>query len=337
MPLPTEMRYINSDGPGGPEVLRLDTGPVPQPKAGEVLIKVAAAGVNRVDVQQRKGGYAPPPGASSVLGLEVAGEIVAVGPGIARYDVGARVCALIESGGYAEYCVAPGPQCLPWPTGFDAIAAAALPETFFTVWANLFSNGTLKPGESLLVHGGSSGIGVTAIQLAREFGAYVYATAGSTAKCEACVSLGALAAINYKDEDFVERIRALTDGRGVDVVLDIVGAPYVPRNLRCLAMRGRLVMIAFLEGSKIGEFDFSRVLMRHLTITGSTLRPRTVAQKAALAEELHREVWPVLAAGRCKPVIDTVLPLARAAEAHALMESSRHIGKIMLTTGSGDA
>jgi NADPH2:quinone reductase len=330
MPLPKRMTLIETDGPGGPEVLRPGTAPLPEPEPHEVLIRVHAAGVNRVDVQQRQGEYRPPPGASAVLGLEVAGDVIAVGAEVTQYKPGDRVCALVSAGGYAQYCTAPAAQCLPWPKGYDALHAAALPETYFTVWANVFEIARLRAGESILVHGGTSGIGVTAIQLAREHGARVYATAGSAAKCEACVSLGAEAAINYREEDFVERIRQLTNGDGVNVVFDIVGAPYVPRNLRCLAMRGRLVMIAFQQGSKIGEFDFAPVVRKHLTITGSTLRPRTIAQKAEIAQELRAKVWPVLEAGRCRPVIDTVFPLSQAAEAHALMESSRHIGKIML-------
>jgi NADPH2:quinone reductase len=330
MPLPERMTLIETDGPGGPEVLRPGTAPLPEPEPHEVLIRVHAAGVNRVDVQQRQGEYRPPPGASAVLGLEVAGDVIAVGAEVTQYKPGDRVCALVSAGGYAQYCTAPAAQCLPWPKGYDALHAAALPETYFTVWANVFEIARLRAGESILVHGGTSGIGVTAIQLAREHGARVYATAGSAAKCEACVSLGAEAAINYREEDFVERIRQLTNGDGVNVVFDIVGAPYVPRNLRCLAMRGRLVMIAFQQGSKIAEFDFALIVRKHLTITGSTLRPRTVAQKAEIAQELRAKVWPVLEAGRCRPVIDTVFPLSQAAEAHALMESSRHIGKIML-------
>lgn len=333
MEVPARMRYIQTEGSGGPEVLRLAAGPVPLPKSDEVLIRVRAAGVNRVDVQQRRGGYSPPPGASPVLGLEVAGEIVAAGSEVVGHGLGDRVCALINSGGYAEYCAAPAAPCLPWPQGYDALKAAALPETYFTVWANLFANGLLRAGESILIHGGSSGIGVTAIQLAREFGATVYTTAGSAAKCEACRALGAVAAINYRAEDFVERIRELTDAQGVNVVLDIVGASYAARNLRCLAMGGRLVMIGFLEGAKTGEFDFTRIVVRHLTITGSTMRPRPVAQKAEIAADLRRKVWPVLNQGRCGPVIDSVFPLARAAEAHARMESSQHIGKIMLEVG----
>lgn len=331
MSVPATMRYVEAAGAGGPEVMRMATGPVPVPKPGEVLIRVEAAGVNRVDVQQRIGSYAPPPGASSILGLEVAGEIVRLGEGTTRYAIGNRVCALVNSGGYAEYCAAPEPQCLPWPEGYDAIRAAALPETYFTVWANLFANKTLQSGRSLLVHGGTSGIGVTAIQLAKAFGAGpIFATAGSPAKTDACVTLGATAAIDYRQNDFVEDIKRLTEGKGVDVVLDIVGAPYVARNLRCLAVRGTLVMIAFIEGSKAGEFDFARILLKHLTITGSTLRPRSVTQKGLLAAELHAHVWPLLDAGQCAPVIDSVFPLDKVRDAHVLMESSHHIGKIML-------
>jgi NADPH2:quinone reductase len=328
------MRYVETAGAGGPEVLKMATGAVPAPRHGEVLIRVEAAGVNRVDIQQRLGSYAPPPGATAILGMEVAGEVVQRGEGATRYALGERVCALVNSGGYAEYCPAPEPQCLPWPQGYDAIRAAALPETYFTVWANLFGNGTLRAGQSLLVHGGSSGIGVTAIQLAKAFGAErIYATAGSAVKCEACVRLGATGAIDYRQKDFVEEIKRATGGKGVDVILDIVGAPYVARNLKCLAMGGTLVMIAFIEGSKTGEFDFARILLKHLKITGSTLRPRSIAEKGKLAEELRSQVWPLLDAGRCPPVIDSVFPLDRVREAHALMESSRHVGKIMLRVG----
>jgi NADPH2:quinone reductase len=330
MAVPATMTYIETAGFGGPDVLKPATGPVPAVKPGEVLIRVMAAGVNRVDVEQRRGGYKPPPGASNIVGLEVAGEIVALAPDVTQFKIGDRVCALINSGGYAEYCAAPAPQCLPWPNGYDAIRAAALPETYFTVWANLFAKGRFQPGATYLIHGGSSGIGVTAIQLVKEFGGKPYATAGSKEKCDACVKLGAVAAINYKEQDFVEAIKTLTDGRGADVVLDIVGAPYVQRNLSALAMRGKLVMIAFLEGNKTGEFNFGPLVVKHLTITGSTLRPRSIAEKGELAAELMEKVWPVLEAGRCAPVVDTILPLARASEAHALMESSKHIGKIML-------
>ena len=328
MPVPLEMRHIAHTS-GGPEVLHLATGPVPQPGPGEVLIRVMAAGVNRPDVQQRLGVYPPPAGASPLLGLEVSGEVVAVN-GETGFAVGDQVCALANGGGYAEYCTAPGSQCLKWPAGYDAIQAAALPETYFTVWANLFGLGRLQPGESALVHGGSSGIGVTAIQLAHEFGSRVYATAGSPEKCDACVRLGADAAINYREADFAASVKEFTAGKGVNVVLDMVGGPYLARNLRCLAMDGRLVLIAFLGGAKAEAVDLTSIMVRRLTVTGSTMRPRTVAQKAAIAAELQAKVWPVLEAGRCGPVIHRVFPLAQAAEAHRLMESSTHIGKIML-------
>ena len=330
MKLPETMTYIAADGAGGPEVLKPAIGPVPTPKPDEVLIRVLAAGVNRPDVAQRMGSYPPPANASPIIGLEVAGEVVAAGAEVSQYKPGDRVCALTNGGGYAEYCVAPVPQTLPWPAGYDAIRAAALPETFFTVWANLFMHGRLARGESALIHGGTSGIGVTAIQLAKEFGASVYATAGSDAKTEACRKLGADGAINYRTADFLEEIRRLTDKRGVDVVLDMVGAPYFVRNLRCLAMDGRLVQIAFLEGSKVENFDLTPVMTKRLVITGSTMRPRTTAQKGAIAAELRARVWPALDAGRCAPVIHQVFPLAEAAAAHAMMESSAHIGKIML-------
>jgi len=333
MTLPPTMRYIDVAQPGGPEALSVATGSVPQPRAHEVLVHVHAAGVNRPDVAQRQGKYPPPPDASPVLGLEVAGEIVAVGEGVTTHAVGERVCGLANGGGYAEYCVVPSTQCLPWPAGYDAVRAAAVPETFFTVWANLFDIGRLAPGESALIHGGSSGIGTTAIQLAHEFGARVYVTAGSAEKCDACVKLGADAAINYKEADFAESIKAFTNGAGVDVVLDMIGAPYAQRNLRCLKMDGRLVLIAFLTGSKVEQFDLLNIMVRRLTVTGSTMRPRTAAQKGAIAESLRSKVWPVLAEGRCGPVIHGVFPLERVAEAHRLMESSTHIGKIVLDLG----
>jgi NADPH:quinone reductase len=331
MPIPQTMPYIQANGAGGPEVLELATGPIPVPRPDEVLIRVQAAGVNRPDVSQRQGSYPPPPGASPILGLEVAGEIVATGEQVTTLSVGDRVCALTNGGGYAAYCVAPAPQCLPWPTGYDAIRAAALPETSFTVWANLFQIGRLAKGETALVHGGTSGIGVTAIQLAHEFGARVFATAGSDEKCAACLKFGAEAAINYRTQDFAAEVKTLTGGRGVNVVLDMVGGPYIARNIRSLGMDGRLVLIAFLQGSKVEDFDFVPVLVRRLTIAGSTMRPRTTAQKGAIAAELREKVWPVLDAGRCSPVIHATFPLAQAAEAHRLMESSTHIGKIMLT------
>jgi NADPH:quinone reductase len=330
MSIPTNMTYIAATSPGGPEVLQPATGPVPQPGPGDLLIRVLAAGVNRPDVAQRQGAYPPPPGASPILGLEVSGEVVAVGAGVDRVRIGERVCALANGGGYAEYCTVPATQALPWPAGYDAVRAAALPETFFTVWANVFMIGRLARGETLLVHGGTSGIGVTAIQLAKEMGARVFATAGSEAKTEACLRLGADAAINYRTADFLAEVKRLTEGRGVDVILDMVGAPYFARNLRCLALDGRLVMIAFLQGSRLDALDLVPIMARRLTVTGSTMRPRTAAQKAEIAEALRARVWPALDAGRCPPVIHAVFPLARAGEAHALMESSAHIGKIML-------
>lgn len=328
MPIPTEMRQITHTA-GGPDAMQIATGPVPHPAPGELLIRVMSAGVNRPDVQQRLGLYPPPPGASPLLGLEVAGEVAAVNDA-AGWKPGDKVCALTNGGGYAEYCTAPASQCLPWPHGYDAIRAGALPENHFTVWANLFGHGRLAPGESGLIHGGTSGIGVTAIQLAHEFGSRVYATAGSPEKCDACLRLGADAAINYKATDFALSIREFTAGAGVDVVLDMVGGPYIARNLRSLAMDGRLVLIAFLGGPKVEELDLTSIMTRRLTITGSTMRPRTAAQKAAIAAALHEKVWPVLAAGRCGPLVHEVFPLDQVADAHRLMESSTHIGKIML-------
>ena len=333
MKLPDRMRYIEAVGTGEPDVLRLATAPVPQPKPDEVLIRVQAAGVNRPDVLQRQGAYPPPPTASPILGLEVAGDVAAVGEAVTAFQPGERVCALTNGGGYAEYCPVPAPQCVPWPSGYDAIRAAALPETYFTVWANLFQMGNLARGESVLVHGGTSGIGVTAIQLAREFGARVYATAGSQVKCDACVRLGATA-INYREADFAERIRDLTGGQGVNVLLDIVGAPYTMQNLACLAMDGRLIQVGTMHGAKVEGFDLTAVMRRRVTLTGSTMRPRTTAEKGRIAQALFETVWPVLEAGRCGPVIHQVFPLAEAAAAHRLMERSTHIGKIMLAITS---
>ncbi len=328
--LPQTMSFIDHGKGGGPEVLVPATGPLPVAKADEVLIRVLAAGVNRPDVAQRQGSYPPPPGASPICGLEVAGEVVALGAEAGRWAIGDRVCALANGGGYAEYCAAPATQCLPWPEGYDAMRAAALPETYFTVWANLFGHGRLVAGESMLVHGGTSGIGVTAIQLAKAFGATAYATAGSAEKVAACRRFGADAAFDYKTEDWAAEILAVTRKHGVDVVLDMVGAPYFARNLRCLAMDGRLVQIAFLQGSLAEQVELRHIMMRRLTVTGSTMRPRTTAQKAAIAAELEARVWPILAEGRAGPHIHTVWPLAEAAAAHALMESSAHVGKIML-------
>jgi NADPH2:quinone reductase len=325
-----EMRYIEMNGAGAPEVMRIATGPRPEPKADEILIKVAATGVNRPDIAQRQGSYPPPPGASPVLGLECAGEVVGMGAAVTGWSVGDKICALTNGGAYAEYCTAPAAQCLPWPKGYDGLQAAALPETFFTVWANLFQAGRLKAGEKTLIHGGTSGIGVTAIQLAKEFGATVYATAGSDDKVAACLRFGCDAAINYRTEDFAARVKELTGGRGVDVILDMVGGPYATNNIRSLGMDGRLVLIAFLGGSKVENFDMVQIMVRRLTITGSTMRPRTTAQKGQIAAELREKVWPVLDAGRCAPSIHATFPLDQVVEAHRLMESSQHIGKIML-------
>jgi len=334
MTIPASMMFIEAAGAGPPEMLRPATGPVPVAGADEVLIRVLAAGVNRPDVQQRLGRYPPPPGANPVLGLEVAGEVVAAGAAVRQWRPGDRVCALTNGGGYAEYCTAPAVQALPWPRGYDALRAAALPETYFTVWANLFMLGRLAAGESLLVHGGSSGIGVTALQLAKAFGATVYATAGSEEKLAACLALGADAAINYHTQDFVAEVQRHSGPRGVDVVLDMVGAPYFQRNLRCLAMDGRLLLIAFLGGSQLEACDLLPIMTRRLTVTGSTMRPRSAAQKGVIAAALLARVWPLLDAGRCAPVIHQVFPLAHAAAAHALMESGAHIGKIVLSVAA---
>jgi putative PIG3 family NAD(P)H quinone oxidoreductase len=327
--LPDTMTCIEISEPGGPEVLKPGTRPLPVAGAGEVLVRVAAAGVNRPDIMQRQGMYSPPPGVSDIPGLEIAGTVVAVGPEVSRWNVGDTVCALVAGGGYAEYCAAPAPQCLPFPKGVDAVAAAALPETFFTVWANVFGRARLEPGETLLVHGGSSGIGTAAIQIASRLGARVMATAGSAEKCAACEDLGAERAVNYRDEDFVEAAKAFSGGQGVNVILDMVGGDYVARNIAALARGGRIASIAFLQGSKV-EVDLMPLLMKHLTITASTLRPQTIEQKGEIANALEERIWPLIEAGDIKPVIDTIFPLADAAEAHRLMESSRHIGKIML-------
>ncbi len=303
---------------------------MPQPGPGEVLIRVAAAGVNRPDVMQRKGRYPPPPGASDLPGLEVAGTIERVGDGVTEWRGGDAVCALVAGGGYAEYCVAPAPQCLPVPTSLDMVAAAAIPETFFTVWTNVFERGRLQPGESALFHGGSSGIGTTAIQLADAHGATVYVTAGSDEKCRACERLGAARAINYRTDDFAEAIAGLTGGRGVDLILDIMGASYLDRNLRSLAIEGRLVEIGLMGGTE-APLDVERLLRRRLTITGSTLRPRSVEEKSAIAAALLEQVWPLLERGRVKPIVYRTFPLRDAAEAHRVMETSEHIGKLVLT------
>ncbi|MEZ5653779.1 MAG: NAD(P)H-quinone oxidoreductase [Burkholderiaceae bacterium] len=323
------MTAVELNGFGGPEVLAPARLPMPVPAPGELLIRVHAAGVNRPDVQQRRGQYNPPPGASPIPGLEIAGEVVALGDGCKRFRLGDKVCALVAGGGYAEYCVAPEAQTLPVPEPLTMIEAAGVPETFFTVWTNVFDRGRLLRGESLLVHGGSSGIGTTAIQLAKAFGSTVYVTVGNADKADACLKLGADHAIVYRDTDFVDEIRRLTGKRGVDVILDMVGGDYLSRNLDSLAVEGRLVQIAWLGGSRI-EADFMKILTRRLTWTGSTLRPRTVEQKAEIARALEQRVWPLLAAGTIKPVIHKTFPLAQARQAHELMESSDHIGKIIL-------
>lgn len=329
-PLPDSMTAIEITAPGGPEVLRPARRPRPEPAHGEVLIQVAAAGVNRPDVMQRQGLYPPPPGAPDLPGLEVAGTVVALGPGVTEWALGDRVCALVSGGGYAEYCPAPAVQCLPVPQGFDMTRAAALPETYFTVWTNVFQRAGLKGGESFLVHGGTSGIGTTAIQIARARGARVFATAGSAEKCAACEKLGAERAIDYRAEDFVAVVKAATEKRGVDVILDMVGGDYVARDIKALAADGRLVFISFLGGSRV-EIDFLPVMLKRLTISGSTLRPRPIEIKAGIAAELGAEVWPLLDAGRIGPVIDATFPLARAADAHRRIEDGAHIGKIVLT------
>jgi NADPH:quinone reductase len=328
--LPATMRVVEITAPGKPDVLKVGHRAVPQPKPGEVLIRVDAAGVNRPDVLQRMGLYPVPAGASDLPGLEVAGAIAALGDGVSEWKIGENVCALTPGGGYAQYCIAPASNCLPVPAGLSPIEAASLPETFFTVWSNVFDRGALKANETFLVQGGSSGIGVAAIQMVRAMGHRVFATAGSDEKCAACVALGAERAINYKTEDFVEVVKAATAGRGVDVILDMVAGDYLPREIGALADDGRIVIIAFLGGIK-STIDVGQVLRRRLTITGSTLRPRTIDFKASIASALRARIWPLLASGSIKPVIHSTFPLAEAAQAHALMESSQHIGKIILT------
>jgi NADPH:quinone reductase len=329
----TNMIAVEISRPGGPEVLRPVERPVPSPRPGEVLVSVEAAGVNRPDIMQREGKYPPPPDASDLPGLEVAGTIAEAPPG-SRWQPGDRVCALVAGGGYAEYCAVPEPQCLPLPRGMDAVGGAAIPETYFTVWTNLFHRGRLKADERVLIHGGTSGIGSTAIQLARAFGAVVYATAGTDDKCKACRKLGAAAAINYRTHDFVEAVRELTAGEGVDAVLDIIGGDYLPRNMECLRLHGRLVQVGLIGGWK-SHINLRTVLQNRLTLTGSTLRPRTVEEKGAIARELEEKVWPLLERGEVGPVVHATFPLRDAAEAHRLLESGDVVGKIVLTRGSG--
>jgi NADPH2:quinone reductase len=329
---PPSMTAIAITTPGGPEVLQSRAHPVPGVAAEEVLIRVAAAGVNRPDLLQRQGKYAPPPGAPDTPGLEVAGTIAAIGTSVSGWAIGDQVCALVSGGGYAEYCAAPAVQCLPVPRGFSMVEAAAMPETFFTVWTNVFDRGRLQAGETILIHGGASGIGTTAVMLARAFGATVYATAGTAQKCAACERLGAARAINYRTEDFVEVVRAATGGAGVHVVLDMVGGDYVSRNLEVLAVEGRLVQIAFLRGQRV-EVNLAPLMQKRLTFTGSTLRPRTSEQKGAIARSLQQHVWPRLERGELRPVIHATFPLERASDAHAMLEAGEHVGKIVLVVG----
>lgn len=330
MTVPQTMTAITIIRPGGPDVLQPAARSVPQPEEGEVLVRVHAAGVNRPDILQREGLYPPPKGASDIPGLELAGEVVACGPGTARFVPGDMICALVSGGGYAPYCAVPEATALPVPPGLDPVQAASLPETFFTVWHNVFERSALKAGEVFLVHGGTSGIGVAAIQIARAFGARVFATARTDEKCAACRRLGAERAINYSKEDFVKVIRDATDGHGADVILDMVGGDYIDRNIKAAAEDGRINQIAFLRGSK-AEADFMRLMLKRITLTGSTLRARPLAVKAAIARALEEKVWPFVASGAIKPVIDSTFPLEQASQAHRRMETTAHIGKIVLT------
>jgi NADPH2:quinone reductase len=330
MALPDKMTVIAATEPGAPEVLKPQSRAVPKPGDTQILIRVRAAGVNRPDVMQRQGKYPPPPGAPDYPGLEIAGEVASTGGKVSRWKVGDKVCALVPGGGYAEYCLADETNALPVPKGFSFVEAAALPETFFTVWHNVFERGKLQAGETMLIHGGSSGIGTTAIMLAKAFGAKVIATAGSKEKCDACLKLGADAAIDYKAQDFVAVTKETTGNKGADLIIDMVGGGYVDRNLDAAAVEGRIVQIATQQGFKV-EFNLIKVMQKRLTFTGSTLRPRPVADKAAIADALNAKVWPLLDQGKIKPVIDSTFPLADAAKAHARMESSNHVGKIVLT------
>ena len=331
MSLPSSMAYVGLTEHGGPDNLVVMEGRTPQPKSGEILVRVAAAGINRPDVLQRKGDYPPPPDASPVLGLEVAGEVVAIGEDVTGYALGDRVCALANGGGYAQYCAVPAGQALPFPKGFDAVRAAALPETFFTVWANLFMMAGLKPGESVLIHGGTSGIGTTAIQLAAAFGAHVFTTAGTAEKCAACLELGASRAINYRSEDFCAVIAEETGRAGVDVILDMIGAAYFERNLKSLSRDGRLSIIAFLGGTFAEKVSLAPILLKRLRLMGSAMRPRTAAEKQEIRDALLEKAWPLLEEGRIAPVIHAVLPFGEAAAGHRMMEHGDHIGKIVLT------
>lgn len=331
MQLTETMRHVAVREPGGAEDLTIVEAALPELRPGEILVRVAAAGINRPDIMQRKGDYPPPPGASPILGLEIAGEVVALGAGVTEFAVGDKVCALANGGGYAQYCAVPATQALRFPKGYDAVKAAALPETFFTVWANLFMMAGLKSGETVLIHGGTSGIGTTAIQLATAFGAKVYATAGSTEKCEACIGLGAHRAINYRTEDFSAVIAEETGRKGVDVILDMIGAAYFARNLKSLALDGRLSIIAFLGGAVVEKASLGPILSRRLRVMGSAMRPRTAAEKQAIRDELLHKVWPHLDSGRVAPVIQAVLPFTEVAAAHAMLEKGDHIGKVVIT------
>ena len=331
MSLPSSMTHVGLSEHGGPDNLVVMEGRTPQPKRGEILVRVAAAGINRPDVLQRKGDYPPPPDASPILGLEIAGEVVALGEDVTGYALGDRVCALANGGGYAQYCAVPAGQALPFPKGFDAVQAAALPETFFTVWANLFMMAGLKPGESVLIHGGSSGIGTTAIQLASALGSRVFTTAGTAEKCAACVDLGASRAINYRSEDFCAVIAEETGRTGVDVILDMIGAAYFERNLKSLARDGRLSIIAFLGGTFAEKVSLAPILQKRLHLMGSAMRPRTAPEKQEIRDALLEKAWPLLEEGRIAPVIHAVMPFSEAAAGHRMMEHGDHIGKIMLT------
>jgi putative PIG3 family NAD(P)H quinone oxidoreductase len=332
MNLPSIMRAIEISESGGPDVLRLATRPVPTVGAEDILIKIVAAGVNRPDALQRAGAYAPPPDASDLPGLECSGEVVAIGSGVSRWSIGDQVCALLPGGGYAEYAITHQDHALRVPVGLSMIEAAALCEAFFTVWTNVFERGCLEAGETFLVHGGTSGIGTTAIQLTTAMGARVFATAGSDEKCAKCLELGAEVAINYNEEDYVEIVKNATNGRGVDLILDMVGGPYITRNIRALALEGRLAMIAFLGGPK-AEINFAQIMMKRITVTGSTLRPRSIQDKSVIADALREVVWPLIEVGKIAPVMDSTFPLADAADAHRRIESAGHIGKIVLDVG----
>ncbi|KQV32479.1 NAD(P)H-quinone oxidoreductase [Rhizobium sp. Root1203] len=329
MPLPVQMRFVDLPSFGAPEAMTIATGPLPVPGEGQLLVRTEAVGVNRPDVAQRQGSYPPPRDASPVLGLELAGEVVAIGSGVSGYALGDKVCGLANGGAYAEYCVLPAGQALPFPKGYDAVRAAALPENYFTVWANMFQMAGLTEGETVLIHGGSSGIGTTAIQLAKAFGAQVYTTAGSAEKCDACVKLGAKRAINYKTEDFAEVIKAET-GHGVDIILDMIGAAYLDKNLASLARDGCLSIIAFLGGAVADKVNLAPIMVKRLTVTGSTLRPRTAEEKRAIRDDLLSQVWPLLDEGKVAPVIHKTFAFEDVVAAHRLMETSSHIGKIML-------